>query len=77
MLPYIILSIGFNYDLHIPVLEDLSYEIYLYSFFIQQCVAACFGGQMNMYLNFIIALPIVLLLSYSANKLNKVIMKRI
>ena len=77
ILPYIVLSIGYNFKLHIPVLEDITYEIYLYSFFIKQCVCALFNGHMNMYLNLVIALPIILIIAYFTNKLNKLVMKHI
>lgn len=50
-------------------LGDFSYEIYLWGFPIQQLVVSINGGRMNPYLNFIISLPIILLLGVLTHNL--------
>lgn len=40
-------------------LGDFSYEMYLWGFPVQQFVIVRFGGSMNSYVNFAIALPVV------------------
>lgn len=43
---------------------DLSYGIYIYAFPVQQLLTYLFGGKMNEYINFIIAVPVVVLLAF-------------
>jgi peptidoglycan/LPS O-acetylase OafA/YrhL len=43
---------------------DLSYGIYIYAFPIQQLIIFLFGGKMNSYLNFVIAVPFVLIFAF-------------
>ncbi len=42
----------------------ISYEMYLFGWPIQQIITHVFGGQMNPYLNWIITMPIVIVLAY-------------
>lgn len=66
-LPYIIMYIAFCPKIklhHFASKGDLSYGIYIYAFPIQQIVVHLNGGNMQWYMNFIIAFPIILLCSY-------------
>jgi len=75
-LPYIILTIGFNFKNpnHFPkILFDISYEIYLYGFFIQQCVCYFYGGTMNPFVNMVISIPVTIILSIISYRLLKLI----
>lgn len=42
---------------------DFSYGMYIFAFPVQQTVTQFFGGEMNVYVNFMISAPITLLLS--------------
>lgn len=75
LLPYIILTIGFNFRLKLPIIEKLSYEIYLYAFFIAQAIIYCFKGSMNMHLNILITSLITIVVAYISNKLLQIIKK--
>ncbi len=44
-------------------LGDISYEMYLWGFPVQQFVIDQFGGNMHSYVNFAIALPVVVVLA--------------
>lgn len=54
-------------QLRLP-LPNISYEIYLFGFPIQQAVTAAFGGAMNPYLNMALSIPIVLVLTWLAER---------
>ena len=43
---------------------DFSYGIYIFAFPIQQMITYIMGGQMNHYLNFILAYPLVLIFAF-------------
>lgn len=43
---------------------DLSYGVYLYAFPIQQIVAHLFGGSTSPWINFLISVPVVLMLAF-------------
>ena len=74
LLPYIIYYIGFKFkNIKIPF-ENISYEIYLYAFFIQQCYCHLFGGTMEPILNILLSIPTTILIAYLSNKLLKYIM---
>ena len=49
-------------------LPNISYEIYLFGFPIQQSFTAVFGGMMNPYLNMALSIPVVLVLAWLAER---------
>lgn len=59
-LPYILAYIGFAYkNIHLQKNKtDISYQLYLVAWPIQQIVCQLFGGKMNSYMNFMISLPV-------------------
>jgi peptidoglycan/LPS O-acetylase OafA/YrhL len=61
-------------------LGKISYSIYLVGFVVQQSIVSIFGGKMNSYTNFIIAVPISIILAsiiyYLTNKILKNINKK-
>lgn len=78
LIPYLVIYIAFGIKnlKFLNYMGNYSYEIYLLGFLIQQCVASLYNGK-NPYLNFIISLPIIILLSIILNKFVKFIMKKI
>jgi peptidoglycan/LPS O-acetylase OafA/YrhL len=78
LLPYIIIYLSYGFKNNFNLLNKLgrlSYGIYLWGFLIQQIICNLFGGYMNPFVNFIIAIPITILLAYLSNILveNKVL----
>lgn len=65
-LPYIIvtLMLGTKQITIDSKIFAVSYEMYLFGWPIQQIVTHFFGGEMNPYLNWIITMPIVIVLAY-------------
>lgn len=51
------------------ILGDISYEMYLVGFPIQQAIISLFGGTMNPYLNMAIAIPIDIIVGYIVYKI--------
>lgn len=77
-LPYLIFYIGYYlkyWKNKGSFIFELSYEIYLLAFLVQQLVCFAFGGEMNPYLNFLISTVLVLLLSYPMSKCNQVFVR--
>jgi len=64
-LPYVIItfSLGMK-QIRVKEIVKISYEMYLLGWPIQQSVVCWFGGTMNPYLNFLIVLPIDIILGY-------------
>lgn len=80
LLPYIIYYIGFKLHKYLKFpkwLENISYEIYLYGFFIQQTVCYIFNGHMNPYINMILSIPVTIIIAYIANKILEMISKKV
>lgn len=72
VLPLTIISLIYVGDFmpkKVKILGDISYEMYLVGFPIQQIIIAIFGGNMNPYLNMAIALPLDILIGYIVYKL--------
>lgn len=72
IIPYIIMCLSFNFK-SLSIFKwkmfNLSYEIYLTGFLVQQIISYLFGGYMNPYVNFILSLPIVIVCSFLLNKI--------
>lgn len=66
-LPYIIVtfSLGIRQVKFNGKILVISYEMYLFGWPIQQMITYFFGGQMNPYLNFLITLPIDVVLAFA------------
>lgn len=75
-LPYVIYYIGFKFKNFRIAFENISYEIYLYSFFIQQLICYLFGGSMNPIVNIIIAIPVTILIAYVSNKVLNIVLNK-
>ncbi len=63
--PYMLFMICFGakqVSARLGKLGDYSYEIYLWGFPVQQATVYCGGGNMSPYLNFLIAVPITIIL---------------
>ncbi len=63
--PYIMMTLWFGTNQcssKIGKLGNYSYGIYLWGFPVQQTIVYFFGGQMNPYVNFLIAIPISIIL---------------
>lgn len=76
-LPYVIYYIGFKFKNFRIAFENISYDIYLYSFFIQQAICFMFGGSMNPIINILFAIPTTILVAYISNRLlNKLLSKK-
>ncbi|WP_405317075.1 acyltransferase family protein [Faecalibacillus faecis] len=66
-LPYILLYYSFylkQCESLLAKLGDISYEIYLVGFPIQQMIVSLFGGNMRPYMNLMFALPISIILAF-------------
>lgn len=79
IVPYLVCFFAFGIKKKIPILNRLgnySYEIYLLGFLVQQVVFSVFSKPtMNPYMNFMISLPIVLILSIPLNKISHFIVR--
>lgn len=63
--PYIMMTLWFGFDQcspNIGKLGNYSYGIYLWGCPIQQTIVYLFGGKMNPYVNFLIAIPFAIVL---------------
>lgn len=76
-LPYVIYYIGFKFKDFRMKFENISYDIYLYSFFIQQAICYMFGGSMNPIINIIISIPTTILIAYISNKVLTCLLEKI
>ena len=75
LLPYVVIFIGRLARKNVlkSNIENLSYEIYLYGFFIQQCVVYILGSNNSVFLNIIFSITITISISYVCSKmLNKI-----
>ena len=66
-LPYIIvtMALGTKQIKFSPKIFAVSYELYLFGWPVQQILTHIFGGQMNPYLNWILTMPIAVILAYA------------
>lgn len=65
-LPYIVVTLALGtkqIKINGKILA-ISYEMYLFGWPVQQCVTYWFGGTMNPYINWLITLPIDIMLAY-------------
>ena len=71
-LPCVVLLLIYSGDYmpkSVKLLGDISYEMYLVGFPIQQAIISLFGGNMNPYLNMVIAIPIDIVIGYLIYKI--------
>lgn len=64
---YIIFYIAFSPRIKLQNFSkygDFSYGMYIYGFLIQQCIIKLFGGEMNNILNWVISLPLAIVLGF-------------
>lgn len=72
--PYIMMTLWFGIDQCSPKIGKLgnySYGIYLWGYPIQQTIVYFFGGKMNPYVNFMIAIPIAIVLGIITYELSE------
>jgi len=76
VIPYIVLYLSFgikNIKIFKHKIFNLSYEIYLLGFLVQQIICYLFDGKMNSYLNFGISVIVTIIFSYLVNLISKII----
>ena len=72
--PYTMMTLWFGLaqcPKQIGKLGNYSYGIYLWGCPVQQTIVYLFGGSMNPYVNFIIAIPIAILLGIITNEFSE------
>lgn len=68
-LSYFLMYIGFAAKLPKLKTPDISYQVYLLGFPVQQTLCYMFGGSMNPYINFFLAVPVTFILAKCLVKL--------
>lgn len=56
---------------------DCSYEMYLWGFPVQQLIIDRCGGGMNPYMNFVLSLPIIIVLGMGLHKMEKLLSNKV
>lgn len=82
LLPFILIWLISNCSIRVnrKVLSCVilsSYELYLVGFPIQQLICYLFGGSMNIFTNFVISLPISIVMAIMVKKISDSVTKRI
>ena len=80
LLPQILCYVAENIKINnrfISYLGKISYAMYLTGFIIQQSIISIFGGMMNPFLNFVIAVPLIIIFGIVIYEIKNKIMKEV